>query len=67
MPRYIKVRDLQEKMRHLSEDMRKCKNTKLLNTLKDEHFAYAVTLRNMKQHEMRLPIKVEGKTLEGGQ
>jgi len=55
MPRYIKVSDLQRKMASLSDEMRRCKNTKLLNTLKDEHFAYAITLRNVKQHEMPRP------------
>ena len=55
MPRYIEVSDLTRKMATLCDDMRRCKNTKLLNTLKDEHFAYSITLRNMKQHEMPRP------------
>jgi hypothetical protein len=55
MPRYIRVSDLQRKVRELNEDIRRCKNAKVKARLVEEQAAYTITLRNIPQHEMERP------------
>jgi hypothetical protein len=52
--RYIKVSDIQRKIRELSTDIRCCKNLKVKKRLEEEQAAYILTLRNATQHELKV-------------